>query len=386
MERPILVQLTYTAGSVIREASLEVQRDMIDSLASRATMIEYLVKEMGGGMQVNIDSLVLERKSKKKKRYVTLESALDFKEMMRSLKVKDSLKLRIAEQCHWNSPSGGSHDAGKIAFLESQEKETLPFSLSKAENHDGVLCDSCFTMQSPTPIRGLRYKCVICPNFDLCEACFSRRNQIVNHDASHPMLAVDNPQFLESHQVEVVPSDILSAQDYLLYSRESTSRDAITKDAIEIRIKARGNSSLQLQLKNLSAKIVDLSCFELKISNFMQKEILLLSLDDCHALKPLNVAKFNVRVSSAHFKFPFHVAMTCESFDVHSSFEPGQMLKVLSLNGELEDNNGSNSDFRTSKIGESAPFFEEEYEYVEEIDGDSLLSDYEVLSASSSEL
>lgn len=385
MEGPVLVQLAYTSGLLDQEASLEIQRDVIESLTSKATMIEYLAKEMLGGILVDIESLDLERKSKKHKKYVSLKSSLDFKELMRSLKVKNTLKLRIVERLHCRStPSDDSHAVDRITVLGSQD-DVLPISLLKGDNHEGVLCDNCFTIGSPTPICGLRYKCVICPNFDLCELCFSKRNRVVNHDASHPMLAVDNPHFLKSHQVEIVSSDGLFAQDNLWEQRASSSRDASTQEAIEIRIKVRGNSSLQLQLKNLSAKIVDLSCFELNISNFMQKEIFLVSLDDCHSLKPMNVAKFNVNVSNAHFKFPFHIAMSCRSFNVQSSFDAGQMIKVLSLGGEFQNRFGTNPDLRSPKSDESAPLFEEEYEYIDDIDGDSLLSDYEVLSASSTE-
>lgn len=36
--------------------------------------------------------------------------------------------------------------------------------------HPGVECDSCKVQ----PITGPRYKCLVCPNFDLCQACEQR--------------------------------------------------------------------------------------------------------------------------------------------------------------------------------------------------------------------
>ena len=35
-------------------------------------------------------------------------------------------------------------------------------------SHEGVTCNGCKT----NPIRGTRYKCKICENFNYCENCF----------------------------------------------------------------------------------------------------------------------------------------------------------------------------------------------------------------------
>jgi len=45
--------------------------------------------------------------------------------------------------------------------------------------HHGVTCDNC----SKSPITGARFKCKICPNFDLCEDCESKNV----HPADHPL-------------------------------------------------------------------------------------------------------------------------------------------------------------------------------------------------------
>lgn len=46
--------------------------------------------------------------------------------------------------------------------------------------HEGVSCDGC----KMSPIQGTRYKCTVCPNFDLCGTCEAAKI----HDSSHPLL------------------------------------------------------------------------------------------------------------------------------------------------------------------------------------------------------
>jgi hypothetical protein len=46
--------------------------------------------------------------------------------------------------------------------------------------HHGIVCDGCQT----TPIVGTRYKCTICPDFDLCESCEAKGA----HQAEHPLV------------------------------------------------------------------------------------------------------------------------------------------------------------------------------------------------------
>ena len=35
--------------------------------------------------------------------------------------------------------------------------------------HDGIGCDGC----GATPLRGVRYRCAMCPNYDLCNSCLT---------------------------------------------------------------------------------------------------------------------------------------------------------------------------------------------------------------------
>jgi hypothetical protein len=59
--------------------------------------------------------------------------------------------------------------------------------------HHGITCDGC----QATPIKGNRYKCSVCPDYDLCEEC----EQKGMHLAAHPMLKIRLPGTHAGHRV-----------------------------------------------------------------------------------------------------------------------------------------------------------------------------------------
>jgi len=59
--------------------------------------------------------------------------------------------------------------------------------------HRGVSCDVC----KQCPITGLRYKCTVCPDFDMCESCEGKRE----HPADHPLIQLRT----ERHLPQVLP-------------------------------------------------------------------------------------------------------------------------------------------------------------------------------------
>lgn len=50
--------------------------------------------------------------------------------------------------------------------------------------HSNVTCDCC----DAYPIVGVRYKCAICPDFDLCERCEAKGNH------EHALLKIRRPE------------------------------------------------------------------------------------------------------------------------------------------------------------------------------------------------
>lgn len=75
-----------------------------------------------------------------------------------------------------NSFSARSTDTGR-----ERRSET-----SRNNMHYGVVCEGC----GVTPIRGIRHKCSVCDDFNLCEVCNTRRSLF--HSEDHNFIAINN--------------------------------------------------------------------------------------------------------------------------------------------------------------------------------------------------
>jgi len=86
-------------------------------------------------------------------------------------------------------------DLGRVMRLIARQKGDVPPEAKKSQEelnaaaagiviHKGVTCDICDT----EPIIGVRYKCMTCLDFDMCEFC--RRG---NHPPDHPLITLQAP-------------------------------------------------------------------------------------------------------------------------------------------------------------------------------------------------
>jgi hypothetical protein len=72
--------------------------------------------------------------------------------------------------------------------------------------HYGVICDCCEKI-----IRGMRWKCLTCSNYDLCQDCKSKQPTIHNHANSHEFKPIPYPQNYCSSNSKRITASLHSA-------------------------------------------------------------------------------------------------------------------------------------------------------------------------------
>ena len=92
-------------------------------------------------------------------------------------------------QCQISTPllTDTSSDSHDTETKQSSDNQSDASHHNKGPLHPGVTCDGC-----KGPICGIRFKCLLCPNYDLCSACEGTGGHL-----EHNMVAMDTPQ--ESH-------------------------------------------------------------------------------------------------------------------------------------------------------------------------------------------
>eukprot|EP00475_Leptophrys_vorax_P001846 TRINITY_DN11032_c0_g1_i1.p1 TRINITY_DN11032_c0_g1~~TRINITY_DN11032_c0_g1_i1.p1 ORF type:complete len:449 (+),score=76.19 TRINITY_DN11032_c0_g1_i1:8-1354(+) len=100
---------------------------------------------------------------------------------------------------------------------EEKKSEEVPLAV-----HRGVRCDGCNT----SAFKGIRHKCLICNDFDLCEACVGRT--VENHYPWHPMIVLDTADSTIWNRIKaslgVVPKNALLNLEAHLPLDESFTR------------------------------------------------------------------------------------------------------------------------------------------------------------------
>jgi len=107
-----------------------------------------------------------------------------------------SNKNLSVSQPHQSNNGGNSHDVKSNDSITNSSSETrqipkvseIPAS-SEPVVHHGVMCDCCKNI-----IRGMRWKCTSCPNYDLCQVCKSKSPSIHRHSNNHAFQPIPYPR------------------------------------------------------------------------------------------------------------------------------------------------------------------------------------------------
>lgn len=85
-------------------------------------------------------------------------------------------------------------------------------------NHSGITCDMCNTAN----IKGVRFKCSVCADYDLCESCISANDSSKTHP--HTFLRV--PCYIDSNS-PFTPAILRNRSDWVHEATCSVCRDQV---------------------------------------------------------------------------------------------------------------------------------------------------------------
>lgn len=223
----VSMKISLVESARTREMLVYLSSTVLNSFTSKGKLLAFILNDVFEE-PITVDEAYtkhcrIERKSKRHKKFVPLEFADDFKELLRSLRVKKHLKLvvylkdepiilsenplfdaieqikKISSELQkselWELLKSltSKIDSDHLAFDATVSDANKNSSPQEKVMHQHVLCDSCHPHDDTEQIRGTRYKCMDCENFDLCEKCYLSKVSVFNHVPSHVMLAIPKP-------------------------------------------------------------------------------------------------------------------------------------------------------------------------------------------------
>ena len=115
-------------------------------------------------------------------------------------------KRKINKTHQLNHPVVRFENPGELFGLKFENAKINLFNfvnIFKNETHDNIKCDCCQT----NPIKGLRFKCDTCHDYDMCYACFAGNKTSMKHLASeHPLIVQGktNSLKLDADDIELI--------------------------------------------------------------------------------------------------------------------------------------------------------------------------------------
>ncbi|CAI5758477.1 unnamed protein product [Candida verbasci] len=107
--------------------------------------------------------------------------------------------------------------------------------------HPFVCCDMCHP-DDFVALKGVRYACLICPDFDLCATCESKNLNYGQHLSSHPMAKISKPNDLFDRNKFNLNKFNNTAQDDIIYDIPLENCNFETKHKLENLLSSEGIS------------------------------------------------------------------------------------------------------------------------------------------------
>lgn len=286
----ISLKVSLVKNDQTRDKFVSISSTLLNSLASKAKLMTFILKDVfEENVTVDekyVEDCRLERKSKRHKRFVPLHTSEDFKELMRSLRVKNHVKLAVylPEVCSTPplSESPLSEALEQIKKISSGLQKSELWDLFKSmtlksdpdfhvENksvesftrteeavvHPRILCDFCHPSDDSEELKGTRYKCTVCQNFDLCEKCYMSRVSIFGHLPTHEMISIPKPSDSFSARLLYLHfTDIQRPADYSRGTKIVESSSTASSSVAE----AQEATDLSTEYKELLSLIPDVEC------------------------------------------------------------------------------------------------------------------------------
>ena len=104
-----------------------------------------------------------------------------------------------------------------------QNKDNFNFSMSISAIHSNIKCELC----SRQPIVGIRYKCAVCPNYNLCEECEEKNYETKAHP--HDFLRIRDPR---NDKIKQIQSNGQDFSDNVIQAKPKFSFELLTKNLI----------------------------------------------------------------------------------------------------------------------------------------------------------
>lgn len=242
----------------------ETLRNVKDK-ASFTVVLRDLYHDRKEAVLFSYSKLSFSRRSKKRQGIIPLQTDRDFHEMHRSLTVKDHLSLYVNFEV-----------AGLFQYLISTIYQINRFEPNKRSLFDvptrfdvirrleGFSCNSCNPGKYFRDIEGVRYKCSVCHDVDLCSPCFQLGSEVSHHKRSHPMIQFQNlcsgskhGDSSLDHEVGVKigkENDISFSPDEYLNFESVLVPPMSQAPELAIRVNRLLSGILKLSLKNLASE------------------------------------------------------------------------------------------------------------------------------------